>query len=138
MLTDGASHAVDSSELAFKIAARGAVQQACDKAGAVILEPVMQVQVVAPDEYQGGLVGGINKRKGMIEGTETMNGLVTINCLVPLANMFGYSTELRSGTQGKGEYTMEYKTHMPVMPQIQEELIKDFRAKKAKEAEAKK
>jgi len=133
VLTDGNSHAVDSSELAFKLAAKGAVRQAVEKAGATVLEPVMSVEIVCPDEFQGTVVSLVNKRKGMIEGSETLHGYVTINCVVPLANMFGYSTELRSATQGKGEFSMEYKTHMPVTPQVQQELI----AKHAEEKAAK-
>jgi len=132
VMEDGASHAVDSSELAFKIAAKGAFKQACDAAGAVVLEPVMTVQVTAPEEFQGVCVSLINKRKGVISGSETQHGYVVVDCVTPLANMFGFSTELRSSTQGKGEYTMEYKEHMPVAPNVQADLIAEF--KKEKEA----
>lgn len=132
VIEDGASHAVDSSELAFKIAAKGAFKQACDAAGPVVLEPLMSVQVTAPEEFQGVCVSLINKRKGVISGSETQQNLVVIDCLTPLANMFGFSTELRSSTQGKGEYTMEYKEHSPVPANVQVDLIAQF--KKEKEA----
>jgi len=132
VMEDGASHAVDSSELAFKIAAKGAFRQACETAGAVILEPVMTVQVTAPEEFQGVCVSLINKRKGVIGGSETQHGFVVVDCTTPLANMFGFSTELRSSTQGKGEYTMEYKEHNPVPTNVQQDLITEH--KKAKEA----
>jgi len=90
---------VDSSELAFKIAGKGALRQACESAGAIVLEPVMSVTVTAPEEFQGVCVSLINKRKGMIDNSDTMHAYVTIECMVPLANMFGFSTDLRSSTQ---------------------------------------
>jgi len=98
-LTDGASHAVDSSELAFKIAALHAFRQACDKAAPVILEPVMRVEVTVPVEFQGAIVGAVNRRKGLIQSSDQQGDDVVINAEVPLNNMFGYSTELRSMTQ---------------------------------------
>ena len=90
---------VDSSELAFKIAGKGALRQACESAGAIVLEPVMSVTVTAPEEFQGVCVSLINKRKGMIDNSDTVHAYVTIECMVPLANMFGFSTDLRSSTQ---------------------------------------
>ena len=136
VMEDGASHAVDSSELAFKIAAKGAFRAAVESAGPVVLEPVMTVQVTAPEEYQGVCVSLINKRKGIIGGSEANQGYVIIDCITPLANMFGFSTELRSSTQGKGEYTMEYKEHVPVMPSTQVELIDQFKKEKAAKQKA--
>eukprot|EP00291_Cryptomonas_curvata_P017328 CAMPEP_0172162286 /NCGR_PEP_ID=MMETSP1050-20130122/6585_1 /TAXON_ID=233186 /ORGANISM="Cryptomonas curvata, Strain CCAP979/52" /LENGTH=703 /DNA_ID=CAMNT_0012832255 /DNA_START=306 /DNA_END=2416 /DNA_ORIENTATION=- len=131
VINDGASHAVDSSELAFKLAARGAFRQASDAAGAIILEPIMTVQVTAPEEFQGVCVSAVNKRKGLIENSEVLQGTVSINCTVPLANMFGFSTELRSSTQGKGEFTMEYREHAPVPHNVQDELVKAHAASRA-------
>lgn len=136
VVTDGASHAVDSSELAFKLAARGAFRQAADKAGAVVLEPLMSVQVTAPEEFQGVCVSAVNKRKGLIENSEVLHGNVIINCSVPLANMFGFSTELRSSTQGKGEFTMEYREHSPVPREAQDALVKSHAAARAAKSKA--
>ena len=107
-LTDGASHAVDSSELAFKIAALNAFRQACEAAGPVVLEPVMKVEVTVPLEFQGAIVGSLNRRKGVIMNSDQQGDDALLFAEVPLNNMFGYSTELRSMTQGKGEFTMEY------------------------------
>ena len=123
-LTDGASHAVDSSELAFKIAALHAFRQAADRASPVILEPLMRVEVTVPVEYQGSIVGAINRRKGVIQNSDQEGDDAVINAEVPLNNMFGYSTELRSMTQGKGEFAMEYVRHAAVTQEVQAELIK--------------
>ena len=123
-LTDGASHAVDSSELAFKIAALHAFRQACEKAAPVILEPLMRVEVTVPSEYQGTIVGAVNRRKGVIQSSEAQADDVVVTAEVPLNNMFGYSTELRSMTQGKGEFTMEYVRHATVTQDVQAELMK--------------
>ena len=123
-LTDGASHAVDSSELAFKIAALHAFRQACEAAGPVILEPIMKVEVTVPVEFQGAIVGAVNRRKGVIQSSDQQGDDVIINAEVPLNNMFGYSTELRSMTQGKGEFTMEYLRHSAVTQEAQAELMK--------------
>ncbi len=123
-LTDGASHAVDSSELAFKIAALHAFRQACDKAAPVILEPLMRVEVTVPVEFQGAIVGAVNRRKGVIQSSDQQGDDVIINAEVPLNNMFGYSTELRSMTQGKGEFAMEYVRHAAVTQEAQAELMK--------------
>jgi elongation factor G len=125
VLQDGASHAVDSSDQAFRTAMANAVRNTMRKANPSVLEPVMTVQVEAPAEFQGSVVGGLNKRLGMIQSSD-MNSDgsgITIVSDVPLANMFGYSTELRSLTQGKGEFTMEYKKHQQVMRNVQEELM---------------
>ena len=123
-LTDGASHAVDSSELAFKIAALHAFRQACEKAAPVILEPLMRVEVTVPSEFQGAIVGAVNRRKGVIQSSDAQGDDVVINAEVPLNNMFGYSTELRSMTQGKGEFAMEYMRHAAVTQDVQAELMK--------------
>ena len=106
-VNDGASHAVDSSEMAFKTAALMGFREAYDKAGATILEPIMKVEIDAPTEFQGSVVGQVNQRRGVI--LETVGGdSVSITCEVPLNAMFGYSTDLRSATQGKGTFTMEF------------------------------
>jgi elongation factor G len=123
-LTDGASHAVDSSELAFKIAALHAFRQACERASPVILEPLMRVEVTVPSEFQGAIVGAVNRRKGLIQSSDAQGDDCVINAEVPLNNMFGYSTELRSMTQGKGEFAMEYMRHAAVTQDVQAELMK--------------
>jgi len=126
VLEDGASHSVDSSDMAFRIATAAATRDAMRKAQPSILEPVMKLEVVAPEEFQGAIVGGLNRRNGLIQSSDmdADGSSVVIIADMPLANMFGYSTDLRSITQGKGEFTMEYKTHMPVRADVQEELIK--------------
>ncbi len=123
VITDGATHPVDSSELAFKIACLNAFRQAYEKCRPVILEPIMEVEVRAPTEFQGTVVGDLNRRKGIIVNSEQEMDDVVIVAEVPLNDMFGYSTILRSMTQGKGEFSMEYKRHAPVSPDVQRELV---------------
>ncbi len=135
ILNDGASHAVDSSEMAFKIASLYAFREAYEKAKPVVLEPVMKVQVQVPEEFQGTIVGQINQRRGTIIGTESAENYVTIDAEVPLSEMFGYSTNLRSATQGKGEYTMEFSRYAQAPRMEQERLVEEY---KKKQAEAKK
>lgn len=98
----------------------------------------MRVQVTIPSEFQGVVMGGLNRRKGLIVDTESREDSASIMAEVPLNNMFGYSTELRSATQGKGEFTMEYKNHAPVFPNAQEELIAEYQKKRLEEQQAKK
>ncbi|KAJ2907726.1 Elongation factor G, mitochondrial, partial [Coemansia aciculifera] len=129
VLEDGQAHMVDSSELAFRLATFNAFREAFKASSPRILEPVMLVEVSAPVEFQGNVLGSLNKRKGMIVDTETQEDYCVVTSEVPLNNMFGYSTELRSATQGKGEFSMEYKRHSPVMHSVQEELIKEHQAK---------
>ncbi|KAJ2781323.1 Elongation factor G, mitochondrial [Coemansia javaensis] len=131
VLQDGAAHSVDSSELAFRLATFGAFREAFRASKPRILEPVMTVEVSAPTEFQGNVLGSLNKRKGLIVDTVTQEDYCVVTAEVPLNNMFGYSTELRSGTQGKGEFTMEYKRHAPVLPDVQDELIKEHQKKLA-------
>ena len=123
VLTDGASHAVDSSELAFKIAALNAFKVAFKSAGPKILEPIMKVDVTVPNEFQGTVIGNVNQRKGTILDSISENDDVRVTALLPLSKMFGYSTELRSMTQGKGEFTMEYSSHSAVDAGTQQELM---------------
>ncbi|XP_020582939.1 elongation factor G, mitochondrial [Phalaenopsis equestris] len=130
VLTDGASHAVDSSELAFKLASIYALRQCYAAAKPVILEPVMKVELKFPTEFQGTVTGDINKRKGIIVGNDQEGDDTVIVTHVPLNNMFGYSTSLRSMTQGKGEFTMEYLEHSAVSQDVQMQLINTYKASK--------
>ena len=123
VLTDGASHAVDSSELAFKLAALAAFRQSFHNASPKLLEPIMKVDITVPSEFQGTVIGNINRRKGTINDSTAEGDDVIISSMVPLSQMFGYSTELRSMTQGKGEFTMEYGSHQAVTQDVQAELI---------------
>ena len=136
-INDGASHAVDSSEMAFKTAALMGFREAYPGSKPTILEPIMKVEVEAPVEFQGSVVGQVNQRRGVILETKS-DDVVTITAQVPLNTMFGYSTDLRSATQGKGNYTMEFAHYAPVPKQEQETMIKEYREKQAKEAAARK
>lgn len=127
-LTDGQDHPVDSSEVAFKMAAQGAFRQGFMDAKPVLLEPVMAVELLVPTEFQGTAIALINKRKGQLLDQEAGNLTVTIQALVPLASMFGFSTDLRSSTQGKGEFSMEYKEHARADGEIQAKLVAEFQA----------
>jgi len=132
VLEDGAAHSVDSSELAFRTATVTAVKLAMKQANAQVLEPIMKVCVECPAEFQASIVGGINKRRANVENVDNKDSTMTvINCTAPLKEMFGYSTELRSSTEGKGEYTMEYLEHFPVMKSEQMELEQAYLRKKA-------
>ena len=123
VIRDGASHAVDSSDMAFQAAARGAFRQAYAKAKPVIHEPVMKVVVETPTEYQGSLMGSLNQRRGMIVGSQDEGVQAVIEAQIPLAEMFGYSTVLRSLTQGKAQFTMEFFVYKQVPMAIAEKLI---------------
>jgi elongation factor G len=122
-LIDGSYHEVDSSEIAFKIAGSMAFKDACKKAGPALLEPVMKVEVVLPEEYQGGVIGDITSRRGRIEGMEARPGTQIVKSFVPLATMFGYATDLRSRTQGRATYTMHFSHYEEVPKQIADEII---------------
>ncbi|HUN59690.1 MAG TPA: elongation factor G [Candidatus Binataceae bacterium] len=121
-LLDGKYHEVDSSELAFKIAGSIAFKEACEKASPVLLEPVMEVEVVTPQDFMGEVIGDLNSRRGKIQEMETRAGAQVISARVPLANMFGYATKLRSITQGRANYTMQFAVYEPVPQAIFEEL----------------
>ncbi|QBD85904.1 elongation factor G [Clostridium tetani] len=122
-LYDGSYHDVDSSEMAFKIAGSMAFKNAMSKADPVLLEPVMKVEVVVPEEYMGDVMGDINSRRGRIDGMEATAGAQNIRAFVPLSQMFGYATVLRSRTQGRGNYSMEFDHYEEVPKSIQEEII---------------
>ncbi|XP_055918037.1 elongation factor G, mitochondrial [Eupeodes corollae] len=125
-LLDGGHHIVDSSELAFMLAAHGAVKEVFANGGWQILEPIMLVEVAAPEEFQGAVMGQLSKRHGIITGTDGAEGWFTVYAEVPLNDMFGYAGELRSSTQGKGEFTMEYSRYSPCLPDVQEQLIRQY------------
>jgi elongation factor G len=133
VINDGDSHAVDSSEQAFKTAGIMGFREGYEAAKPTILEPIMKVEVQAPEEFQGSVVGQLNQRRGTIVSTENSEGYVTAVAEVPLNTMFGYSTDLRSATQGKGEFTMEFAKYAPVPRNEQEEMMKAYREKQASE-----
>ena len=124
-LYDGSYHEVDSSEMAFKIAASMAFKDAMKKAGPILMEPIMKTAVIVPDEYMGDVIGDINSRRGMIQGTESRTGAIQINAHIPLSNMFGYATALRSRTQGRGQYAMEPSHYAEVPKNIAEKVISE-------------
>ena len=128
VVTDGQAHAVDSNDISFQLAMQYALRQAVKDAKPQILEPMMVLEVVVPSEFQGTVIGGLNKIGGMILSTDLSEdgAQATVKADVPLAGMFGYSTDIRSSTQGKGEFSMEYKNHNPVSKEIQDSLIKKF------------
>jgi elongation factor G len=122
-LWDGSYHEVDSSEMAFSIAGSMAFKEAMKKADPIITEPIMKVAVTVPDEYLGDVIGDLNSRRGQVQGMEAMNGTQRVNALVPLAQMFGYATDLRSKTQGRGQYVMEPSHYEPVPKNIADTII---------------
>jgi len=122
-LYDGSYHEVDSSEMAFKIAGSMAFKEACRKANPVILEPIMKVAIIVPDEYTGNVVGDVSARRGTVLGMEPRNGATQIDANVPLSNMFGYATDLRSSTQGRGQYAMEPSHYIELPKSLQEEIV---------------
>ena len=115
-VVDGSQHEVDSNEMAFKIAGSMALKAAVPKAGPVIVEPIMKVEVIVPEEFMGEVIGDLNSRRGHVQGTEDRANARVIAAMVPLAQMFGYVTDLRSKTQGRGSYSMEFD-HYEVLPQ---------------------
>jgi elongation factor G len=132
VINDGAFHAVDSSDIAFQLAAIGGFKEGYMKAKPVIMEPIMKVAIEGPTEFQGAVMGSINQRRGMIIGTTDEGNYTVIEAEVPLSEMFGYSTALRSLTQGKAEFTMEFATFKQVPRGVSEELIKKYQLEKSK------
>ncbi|RII25892.1 MAG: elongation factor G [Geobacter sp.] len=122
-LIDGSYHEVDSSEMAFKIAGSMGFKEGCQKAGAVLLEPIMSVEVVVPEEYMGDVIGDLNSRRGRIMGMEGRAGAQVVSAMVPLAQMFGYATDVRSATQGRATYTMTFDHYEQVPKSVSEEII---------------
>lgn len=129
-LYDGSYHEVDSSEMAFKIAGSMAFKEAMRKAQPVLMEPIMKVAVIVPEEYMGDVIGDLNSRRGMIQGMDALPGAQRINAMVPLSEMFGYATDMRSKTQGRGQYTMEPSDYAEVPKSVGEKIISS-RTKKA-------
>jgi elongation factor G len=123
-LFDGSYHDVDSSEMAFKVAAGMAVRAAKDQCGAILLEPIMNVDVVVPDDYLGNVIGDLTGRRGRIAAQEERGNAHLVKATVPLSEMFGYATSLRSNTQGRGNYTMQFSHYEPAPKSISEEIIK--------------
>ena len=124
---DGSYHEVDSNEMAFKIAGSMAFKEAMQKAGAILLEPIMKVEVTMPEEYMGDVIGDINSRRGRIEGMDDLGGGKIVKAYVPLSEMFGYSTDLRSKTQGRGNYSMFFEKYEPVPKSVQEKIISEHK-----------
>ena len=121
-LLDGSFHDVDSTEIAFKIAASMAYKDAALRANPIILEPMMSCEIICPEEYMGGVIGDLNSRRGKIMNMTVRHGLQVIKAEAPLSTMFGYSTALRSASQGRATYTMVFGHYEPVPPQIAEEI----------------
>lgn len=130
-INDGAEHPVDSSEMAFKVASIAAFREAYMKAKPVILEPIMKLEISAPEEFQGVAIGQINQRRGVIVGATMDAGYVVVEAEVPLSEMFGYSTDLRSVTQGKGEFSMEFLRYSQVPKNVQDEMVKAYQQKRS-------
>jgi len=134
ILEDGTSHAVDSSDLAFQICARDAFKDALAQARPVLLEPIMKVEIETPSQFQGAITGDLSSRRGLITGSEVKANAAVISAEVPLSSMFGYSTDVRSMSQGQATFTMEFLTYRPVPSHVQEEILTALRKEKAKEA----
>jgi len=122
-LIDGSYHDVDSSEMAFKIAGSMAVQEAARKAKPVLLEPVMSVEVVTPEEFLGDVIGDLSRRRGKVQGQEPRGNALAVHAFVPLGEMFGYATDVRSSTQGRASYTMQFERYEEVPKSIEEEIV---------------
>ncbi len=126
-LTDGSSHAVDSNEMAFRIAGSMALQEAAKRAGIKIMEPVMEIEVVTPEEYMGDVIGDLSSRRGKVESMDTRGQARVVKALVPLAEMFGYATDLRSRTQGRANYTMQFHSYQEVPTAVSQEIVAKVR-----------
>ena len=126
-VTDGKEHSVDSSEMAFKIAGSMGFRAGCQKADPRLLEPVMRVEVVVPEEYMGDVMGDLNRRRGLVKGMEDGPSGKIIRAEVPLSEMFGYATDLRSKTQGRANYTMQFSGYEPVPESLADEIVAKIR-----------
>jgi len=124
-LYDGSYHDVDSDQLSFELCARSGIREAAKKAGPILLEPVMSVEVITPEDYMGDIIGDLNSRRGMIEKMENNPDGSVVKALVPLSEMFGYSTQLRSISQGRAVYSMEFDKYVPVPEQVAQKIIED-------------
>src|SRR6202008_4138071 len=133
-LYDVSYHDVDSNEMAFKIAGSMAFKEAAKKAKPVLLEPVMAVEVTVPEEYMGTIIGDLNSRRGRIEGMEMVGGVQAIKATVPLSNMFGYATAMRGSTQGRGNFTMQFKQYEEAPRSVSEEIIAKVQGNKDKDS----
>jgi elongation factor G len=122
-LIDGSAHDVDSSEMAFKIAGSMALQEAARKAKPVLLEPVMAVEVVTPEEFLGDVIGDLSRRRGKVQGQEQRGNALAVQAFVPLGEMFGYATDVRSATQGRASYTMQFERYEEVPKNIEDEIV---------------
>jgi elongation factor G len=129
-LIDGAYHDVDSSVLAFEIAGRACFREAASKLGVQLLEPIMKVEVVTPEDYVGNVIGDLNSRRGQIQGQETRGVAVVVNSMVPLANMFKYVDNLRSMSQGRAQYTMQFDHYEPVPTAVRRKFRRNTRNSK--------
>jgi elongation factor G len=135
VLNDGQAHSVDSSDMAFQAAARGAFRQVYPAAKPIILEPLMKLGVEGPAEFQGAVLKTVMQRRGNVIGTTEEEGFCQIEAEVPLAAMFGYATDLRSATQGKAEFTLEFARYAPVPGDVREELVKKYADRRRMEEE---
>jgi elongation factor G len=126
-LQDGSFHEVDSSEMAFKIAGSMAFKEAARKAGSIILEPIMSIEVVTPEDYMGDVIGDLNSRRGQVQGMDQRGNAQAIRAQVPLSEMFGYVNDLRSRTQGRATYTMQFDSYQQTPASVQEEIVKRVR-----------
>jgi elongation factor G len=122
-LVDGKYHDVDSSEIAFKVAGSIAFKEAARRAKPVLLEPIFAVEVVTPDEFLGNVIGDLSSRRGRVEGQEPRGNALVVTARVPLSEMFGYATDLRSNTQGRANYTMQFEAYEEVPPNIAEKIV---------------
>lgn len=130
-LIDGGFHAVDSSAVAFEIAAKGAFRQSIPKAGAQLIEPIMKVDVFTPDDHVGDVIGDLNRRRGMIKSQDAGPTGVRIKAEVPLSEMFGYIGDLRTMTSGRGQFSMEFERYSPCPKNVAEEVIKEVQERNA-------
>ncbi len=128
VLTDGSFHPVDSDQISFELAARAAFKNVCQKAGPVLMEPIMKVEVVTPEENMGDVIGDLNKRRGMVQGMEeARSGARIVKAMVPLAEMFGYVTALRTITSGRATSSMEYDHHAPLSQNLADAVLEELK-----------